>query len=101
MIGCHGKGRMREKLVPVKAEVSTTMTPDVRVRGMLGQPVVSPVEPPAVTAGAVDRLAYFLLPSVIQCVSGSTGASTVSSAEPLTTEVASKACHEGSSNGSP
>jgi len=78
----HGKGRMREKLVPVKAEVSTTMTPDVRVRGMLGQP--------AVTAGEVDRLAYFLLPSVIQCVSGSTG---------LTTEVASKACHEGSSNG--
>ncbi len=64
-----------------------------------GSPVVSgsaeltveaPVEPPAVTAGEVDRLAYFLLPSVIQCVSGSTG---------LTTEVASKAYHEGSSNG--
>jgi|GEM_PF-6681099 len=50
----HGKGRMREKLVSVKAEVSTMMTRDVRVRGMLGQPVV--------TAGEVDRLAYFLLP---------------------------------------
>lgn len=81
---------MREKLVSVKAEVSTMMTRDVRVRGMLGQPAVSPVEPPAVTVGEVDRLAYFLLPSVIQCVSDSTG---------LTTEVASKACHEGSSNG--